>query len=57
MAPAANLRGVGLTPPLMQLRTGEVARGTGATWRHRHIGPKSAPVTAISDRERKESFN
>jgi hypothetical protein len=29
------------------------ARKTQAAWRHGHFGPKSAPVTAISDRERK----
>ena len=43
MAPTTKLRGVVLAPSLIHLRTGEVARDTHATWRHRHIGPKSAP--------------
>ncbi len=33
------------------------AWGTQSARRHGHFGPKSAPVTAISDRERKGSFN
>jgi hypothetical protein len=44
------------TAPVSEWCIGEAAWASQAAWRRGHFGLKSAPVTAISDRERKTSI-